>query len=110
MAILAIAQVAADASFMATASVTLLNSYMAAARTAIAAADYATADTNLLNAKSVLVELFDGSQGGASASIRGQEIDTLIREVKTRMGANPTGDAASGCLQFTKIKYVGPTT
>jgi|ETNmetMinimDraft_25_1059894.scaffolds.fasta_scaffold382286_1 hypothetical protein len=79
-----------------------VNSYVDAAVTAIAASDWATAETNLLAASAALVAVPDARTGSAEYRYDRAHIDRLLSTV--RRNAN-----AGRGLQYQKIEKVATT-
>lgn len=78
-----------------------LKTLMDAAKVAIAAGDYATAKTNLLQAKAELIAMPDSSRSGASLTWDRDAIDSLLDDVESSLNATKH----TGGLQRQKLRY-----
>lgn len=83
-------------------SVTDINTYVAAAVTAIDAGSYATARNKLMAAKALLIALPDSSKGSEQLRWDRNAIDELIQQCKALASAT-TG------IQRTYVEYIQPT-
>jgi len=83
-------------------SVAQLHTHLEAARVALAASDYTTAETEALEALAVLGGIPDGEQAGSGVRWR-ETIDKLLANI-ARLKREASANAAGG-LQVTKVTF-----
>ena len=89
-------------------TVAQFHTHLEAARTAIGTADYATAESELLQAQTVLAGLPDG-QDASQASYTWHQTGERLLEIVQKYRSAAALTAAGGGIQSTKLTYVRPT-